>query len=182
MKKVISSCMVCLMALSICAVFSCTKDDNEVDNNEVNNNEVNEDNGMYVDLGLPSGTKWKTTNEKNTADAEYDFFTYDEAIALFGDRLPTKEQWEELIDYCGWLYTGNGCEVNGSNGNSIKLTASGCRDCSGGIDDVGSLGFYWSSTPDDSDDVWILYFFNAGGVYMSNNNRCDGFSVRLVQK
>ena len=33
--------MVCLMALSVCAVFSCTKNDDEVDNNVVNNNEVN---------------------------------------------------------------------------------------------------------------------------------------------
>ncbi len=31
--------------------------------------------GDYVDLGLSSGTKWKTINEKNDADVEYSFFT-----------------------------------------------------------------------------------------------------------
>ena len=173
MKKIIGLCMVCLMALSVCAVFSCTKDDNEVDNNEVNNN-------PYVDLGLPSGTKWKTTNEENTADAEYDFFTYDEADSLFGDRLSTKEQLAELRDNCTWLWTGNGYDVKGPNGNTIKLPASGYRDCSDSVNYVGSLGNYWSSTPSDSDYAWYL-IFGSGGVDMNYFYRCRGYSVRLVK-
>ena len=48
----------------------------------------------YVDLGLPSGTLWK---EQNEIDG---FCTYEQAMALFGNDLPTKEQWEELILSC----------------------------------------------------------------------------------
>ena len=175
--------MVCLMALSVCAVFSCTKNDDEVDNNEVNNNEVNnnEVNSPYVDLGLPSGTKWKKANEENTADAEYDFFTYDEIVSKFGDRMPTKEQWEELKDSCTWTLTGDGYVVKGPNGNSIKLTASGYRDCSSGINGVGSYGYYWSSTPEGLENAWYLYF-EPSGVSVLNYGRCYGYSVRLVQK
>ena len=103
MKKVILIGMMCLMALTMQAQ-------------------------NYVDLGLPSGTKWKATNEKNAADAEYDFFTYDEAVSQFGDRLPTKDQCEELSAECQWSWTGNGYKVTGPNGNFITLPAAGYRN------------------------------------------------------
>ena len=67
------------------ALTSCKKD-------EANNNSNNNDGGGsaagYVDLGLPSGTKWKSTNEIGGNNG---FYTYDEAISAFGDKLPTKE-------------------------------------------------------------------------------------------
>lgn len=84
MKKVISIFAVCLMALPICMVFSCSDKDNEFSSS-------GESSGAYVDLGLSSGTQWKTTNEENAADAEYAFFTYDEAMSQFGDKLPSRE-------------------------------------------------------------------------------------------
>lgn len=134
----------------------------------------------YVDLGLPSGTKWKATNEKNAADAEYDFFTYDEAVSQFGDRLPTKDQCEELSAECQWSWTGNGYKVTGPNGNSITLPAAGYRDCSGSVYGVGSCGYYWSSTPEGSGGAWFLDF-DSGGVDVDDYGRCYGLSVRLVQ-
>ena len=54
----------------------------------------------YVDLGLPSGTKWKTSNE--TTGYARVFYSYDEAVSEFGNRLPTREQFEELRRYCSW--------------------------------------------------------------------------------
>ena len=46
----------------------------------------------YVDLGLPSGTLWRNSNE----GGDYARYTYDEAISRFGNKLPTKQQLEEL--------------------------------------------------------------------------------------
>ena len=46
----------------------------------------------YVDLGLPSGTLWKKTNEGGT----YSRFTYGEAYGRFRSKLPTYEQYIEL--------------------------------------------------------------------------------------
>ena len=161
------------MALSICAVFSCTEKDNGTNDN-------GEASGSYVDLGLSSGTKWKTANEENAADAEYDFYTYDEAIAAFGDKLPTKEQWEELKGECQWTWTDSGYEVTGPNGNSISLPAAGWRNCNGSVNYVGYYGYYWSSTPKESEYAWNLNF-NSGGRLVGNYFRCFGLSVRLVQ-
>ena len=127
----------------------------------------------FVDLGLPSGTKWKTQNQSG-------LYTYDDAKTMFGNRIPTKEQWEELQIECSWEWTGSGYKVTGPNGNSITLPAEGYRSCDGGVYDVGYAGYYWSSTPYGSDHAWCLYFSSSGGcVYYGL--RCNGLSVRLVQ-
>ena len=127
----------------------------------------------YTDLGLPSGTIWKNFNATG-------FYTYDEAVSQFGNRLPSKEQWEELKAECQWSWTGSGYKVTGPNGNSISLPAAGFRNCNGSVIGVGSLGYYWSSTPKGSGGAWILDF-NSGSVYMYDYDRCSGQSVRLVQ-
>lgn len=155
MKKVILLSMMCLMALSMQA-------------------QAPANDGDYVDLGLPSGTLWKTKNEKGG------FKTYDEAVAQFEGSLPTMEQWEELKGMCDWKWTNKGYEVTGTNGNSIFLPAAGFRECDGSVKYVGSDGRYWSSTPDGADYAWRLGF-SSGDVRMSNFSRCYGYSVRLVQ-
>ena len=127
----------------------------------------------YVDLGLPSGTLWKDKNEPG-------FYTFDEAVSKFGSKLPTREMLEELKSSCKWTWTGKGYKVTGPNGKSIVLPAAGYRNCSGSVYDVGSYGYYWSSTPIDSGYAWYLYF-DSGSVYIHNISRCYGFSVRLVQ-
>jgi hypothetical protein len=48
-----------------------------------------------VNLGLPSGTFWK---DKNEIGGWNNYFTYEQALNQFGDRLPTKEQLQELKD------------------------------------------------------------------------------------
>ena len=126
----------------------------------------------YVDLGLPSGTKWKSTNEKG-------FYSYGDAIGTFGSSLPSQEQWMELRNECDWTWSRKGYKVVGPNGNYIVLPAAGYRDCNGDVDYVGSYGYYWSSTPYDSDYAWGLYF-RSGDHGMDNGHRCYGRSVRLV--
>ncbi len=48
------------------------------------------------------------------------------------------------------------------------------------MNNVGSNGNYWSSTPSGSEKAWELNF-NSGKVNMNSTNRCNGQSVRLVQ-
>lgn len=127
-----------------------------------------------VDLGLPSGILWKNKNEDGG------FYTYEQALNKFRNKLPTKEQFEELKNECQWSWLGNGYKVTGPNGNSIVLPAAGGRNCDGGVLRVGSYGGYWSSTPDGSDYARNLYF-RSGEVGMGYNDRCSVRSVRLVQ-
>ncbi len=175
MKKLFFLSMMCLTAL---AIASCDK---EKDNDNTGTSGGGVTPAGYVDLGLPSGTKWKATNETNPNDT-CDFYTYDEAMEKFGSALPTKEQLEELKDNCQWTWddTKKGYKVVGPNGNSIFLPAAGFCLCYGTVYFVGSAGNYWSSTPDGSGSAWFLDF-NSGRVDMGSGKRCGGRSVRLVQ-
>ena len=128
----------------------------------------------YVDLGLPSGTLWKSKNEKGM------YYTYDGAVSQFGDKLPTREQFAELQACCTWTWNGKGYVVKGENGNSIVLQAAGERGCDGDVGGVGQRGYYWSSTPSGSGRAWRLGFY-FGVVDIELCNRCLGRSVRLVQ-
>lgn len=128
----------------------------------------------YIDLGLPSGILWAEENEEG-------YYNLDDAIKKYGDSLPTKEQFEELKDHCKWEWNGSGYDVTGHNGNTIVLPAAGyIFYYRGGVYGVGSTGFYWSSSPNDSDDVWGLSF-NSGFVKMDYDNREYGSSIRLVK-
>ena len=178
MKKLFLLSMMCLMALSIQAQKRSVELDFQLGTNvtdrggSVSSSSV-EDSTGYTDLGLPSGTIWKNFNATG-------FYTSDEAVSQFGNRLPTKKQWDELKAECQWSWNGSGYKITGPNGNSIVLPASGYRYCDGSVDSVGSDGGYWSSTPEGSDSAGILYF-NSGGVRVDGSHRCNGLSVRLVQ-
>ncbi len=128
----------------------------------------------WVDLGLLSGTIWRKDNEKGGLYND-GLYTYDEAIAKFGNYLPTKEQFEELKSSCQWEKVGNEYKVIGPNGEYIILNTTGYRYSSGGITGKHTDGRYWSSTQDDTDDVWSLH---GEDLFESN---CLWFqAVRLV--
>ena len=128
----------------------------------------------FVDLGLPSGTKWKDMNE-------IELYNYNSALVEFSGSLPTFEQFEELKDSCKWEWTGNGYKVTGVNGNSIFLPAAGVRRDSS-LYSAGSYGYYWSSLLYSSDPslAWYLYFDSGGCSMYGDGYRYRGRSVRAV--
>lgn len=74
----------------------------------------------YVDLGLPSGTKWAAGYLKDK-DGNTVYLPYDETAKL---NIPTKEQYDELVNYCvhqnivgGGTITGQ--RLIGRNGNYV---------------------------------------------------------------
>ena len=138
---------------------------------------------VFVDLGLPSGTKWKSANEKNPKDGGR-YFNYYDAEAYFGNSLPTKKQLEELKNRCQWSWNGNGYTITGPNGESIVLPAAGFRYPYGGnVDYVGKIGNYWSRTMNDNTAlIWPWAFdFDANEVNIYSYEQNNWFTVRLVQ-
>ena len=128
---------------------------------------------VSVDLGLPSGMKWKVNNENG-------YYTYEGAMLNFGDSLPSNADWEELRSFCEWEWTDGGYQVTGPNGKSITLPARGWN-MDGHVKDTGTYGNYWSSTPYDSESAWRLHF-GSGSVNVTTGEHGCGFSVRLVLK
>lgn len=63
---------------------------------------------------------------------------------------------------------------------TVFLPAAGYRNGTD-VNDVGDNGNYWSSSANDENNAWNLYF-NSGNVNPANNdNRNYGQSVRLVR-
>lgn len=129
----------------------------------------------YVDLGLPSGTLWKSSVEEG-------LFTHEQAVSQFGEQLPTKEQWTELKDSCQWKWNAKGYTVIGKNGDSIVLPAAGYRTCEGEFKSVDVYGGYWSSSlyGSSTSRAWNL-FFEADRISGDYSGSCLGRSVLLVK-
>ncbi|MCQ2313424.1 MAG: fibrobacter succinogenes major paralogous domain-containing protein [Paludibacteraceae bacterium] len=131
--------------------------------------------------------KYNNNGGKTTLDPEDDA-----AHVNWGGnwRMPTKAEQDELrnTDNCTWEWKTNynGTGVNGylvtskKNGNSIFLPASGCRFVSS-VSDVGSYGYYWSSSLFEDYSYYAYYFyFYSVNVDWYYNNRYYGRSVRPV--
>ena len=81
--------------------------------------------------------------------------------------------------------TKGGMNFSGKFGSAstIWYLASGYRNyIDGGLNYVGSSGYYWSASPNSS-SACNLRFTNLGYVYPSNSgNRAFGYSVRCLQE
>ena len=89
-------------------------------------------------------------------------------------RIPTIDEWQELIDKCTWTWTTlngiNGYEVKATNGNSIFLPAAGSRFIDE-LDCAGWYGVYWSSS------LYADYPYDAqSGYFYSDYYSADGSS------
>jgi hypothetical protein len=103
-----------------------------------------------------------------------------------GARMPTKQEWEELENYCSSVWTTqngvNGRRFTGSNGNTLFLPAAGYR-WYGELGYAGYNGYYCSSSlyTDYPDGAWC-FNFNSDDTGVSGRSRDRGQSVRAVRE
>ena len=113
---------------------------------------------------------------------------YDAARANWGGswRLPKKEEFQELLNKCKWIWTTqnghSGYKFIGPNGNSIFLPAAGYFVQSL-LSNAGEVGHYWSSAPYEDDRKKRAWYFCFGNIYRTLTNggpRIYGCNVRPV--
>lgn len=135
---------------------------------------------------------WSSYKAKEIA---YDLIPENDAAhACLGENyhIPTKEDFEELLENCDSSITYNykGTMVAGRvltskiNGNSIFLPCTG-RCAYSSLYDASEIGYYWSASFDLSSDPWVLFFYYSNprleiginyfglpvrAVYNSHNN------------
>ena len=111
---------------------------------------------------------------------------YDAATANWGSgwRMPTKAEFEELLDKCEWQWTEldgrKGYTITGSNGNSIFLPAAGFRDEASSLIDAGCFGTYWSSTSHFYEDAALAMILADNSYYLWEALHNFGYTVRPV--
>lgn len=172
----------------------------------------------YVDLGLPSGLLWatcnigadspekygnyfawgeiSTKNEFNEDNYEYSDnpdvlpLSADAAAAKWGKgwRMPTNDDFEELLDECEWEWSKikgvRGYNVIGPNGNTIFLPVAGYY-VDDELEEAGSESAYMSSSicQSDSDYSWVLCLSSDScEVNYEDGGRCYGYPVRAVRE
>ena len=191
-----------------------------------------EEEGDWVDLGLPSGTIWATRNVGANAPEDYgDYFAWgetepkdyyywntykwcngsyytltkycsygsygyngfvdnkteldpsdDAACAHYaGGRMPSMEQFDELVDNCNWQWTQrngvNGHLVTGPNGKTMFLPVAGWR-WNDSLNYAGSYGQYWSRTQDPR---YPYYAISNEDLNSHHFARYSGSTVRAVR-
>jgi len=91
-----------------------------------------------------------------------------------GYRLPTEAEWN--AERGTWSSNNSA----GAIASPLKLPVAGRRDDGdGSLLNVGSRGFYWSSTV--SGPVARSLYFGSGFAYMESNYRANGGSVRCLK-
>ncbi len=119
----------------------------------------------YIDLGLPSGKLWATTNVGATLPADYgNFYNWTDANSALGSKkcsIPTRDECNELINESNTersavtLTNSNGETKNAmkftskTNGNSIYFPFTGYYMGGYGYQHENEVGSFWLSTPDD---------------------------------
>lgn len=147
----------------------------------------------WVDLGLPSGTLWATTNVGASTPGGYgSYLRWSTRAVDWGGswRMPTWDECSELISSSNttmkWERQDGhyGHRITGKNGNSIFLPATGWKtDFISDVMQVGETAHYWSSTLDESgESAWTMWFVGSTGIVGNANSTSVGYlySIRPV--
>ena len=147
---------------------------------------------------------WQYITKYTFADGQTGGIWYDSAGAFIGDnktvlaaaddaatanlgspwRMPTIDEFQELIDKCTWTWTTqdgvNGYQVDGPNGNAIFLPAAGYRKVSG-LYNV-SKGYYWSSSLSTTENNCAYSLdLHSDNYFIARTYRYFGYTVRPVR-
>lgn len=141
----------------------------------------------YVDLGLTSGSLWATTNYGADKPEAYGSYSKGNSFSSWGQKwtMPTKDEYQELIDECEWTWTTineiNGYSIKGVNGKTIFLPAAGSKD-HWGTSGLGTSLQYMTATDSWGSNVYILSANKTERVIKSASTTLTEYSVRPIAK
>lgn len=144
----------------------------------------------WVDMG--TSVMWATTNVGAASATNYgDFYSWkggkSDAVKKWGGkwRMPTAEEYRELVSKCKLTWTGNTAKITAKNGNVLYLPAYGYLQNSSltsGATETSSHGYYWTGDHDSYEDDAICFslWIDHHGAYTSSKKQWYGMFIRLV--
>ena len=137
---------------------------------------LGKDGHEWVDLGLPSGTLWKESNEDDN-----NFYTWQQAKNKYNNSLPSHKQMEELRSHCRFVNIGNNVKVIGPNGKYIILQNTGYRRSDGTITNTNYCCCWSSSSETNSNKAWSLSILGKGIVVIGVADKDEARPIRLIR-
>ena len=167
-------------------------------------------NNEWAGLNSPATGAWcyyaNIINNGNTYGLLYNWYAVNSGILCpTGWKVPSDDDWTILIDYLDpnvidpningnqshivggklkeagtahWITPNTGA----TNESGFKGLPGGVRFTDGSFNNLGTNGYWWSSTESSSGNVWyrgLTYLF--GSIFRSNNVKNLGFSVRCMR-
>lgn len=141
---------------------------------------VNASNGEIIVFGagrendLPNlGTDKLWIGDANGIPVEIDKSALASTPLVVNLRVPTETEWEN--ERLSWSSNNSA----GAFASPLRLPMAGVRSLSSGsLNDVGTFGFYWSSTVSGTTASRLR--FSSSDASMGTRNRAHGRSVRLI--
>lgn len=129
------------------------------------------DRGQLMSWGTPKEKGSLILTSDFSGDSVVDVVENDPDIKD-GWRMPTKEEFEELVNKCTWKWDGENktYTVTGPNGNSIQLPATGHKSASTISDNEASdsdNGYYWSISTCEGIPIDLFFDSNTQKVGIS---------------
>jgi uncharacterized protein (TIGR02145 family) len=116
--------------------------------------------------------------------------TDERGLAPRGWHIPSDDEWTAMINYLGGgvraamnLRSVNTLQEDKSSGKpSFNALPSGCRNQNGAFYGLGSYGYWWSSTEDNSQAAWLRVLNYAYcDINFITYAKSYGASVRFVK-
>jgi len=155
------------------------------------------DNTIWQNLTAGAWSHYSNDSQyENPYGKLYNWYTVADPrnVCPTGWHVPSDAEWTVLSDYLGggavaggkmkstgtayWLNPNTGA----TNESGFSGLPGGSRASNGTFGNVGNYGYWWSSTENDTVNVWFRYLFYVSGVvYRLNNSKSIGFSVRCLR-
>ena len=106
-----------------------------------------------------------------------------QGLCPIGWHIPSDEEWTILTDYVG---SSPGTKLksseywNGDDNFGFNALPAGYRNNSGSLNDVGSNGYWWTSSPFGSNAWDRILYSGYSDVGRYDNSQADGRSVRCL--
>lgn len=107
-------------------------------------------------------------------------------LAPKGFHVPSDDEWEQLINECGGnkiagFHLKSKKKWDGDNSSEFNALPAGYRDLNGDFYNLGSYGYWWSSSPGGGNAIGRYLSSGNSNVYRFSYSSRNGFSVRLIQ-